>query len=139
MVLVSLFLSFSKKIKKIILPFCLSLPLPSPLLPFPSSYLFAFFISTFTPTTNMKGYPCQYLSALWGESPEPFFRDLVPHSATRFTLMPYRSNRVKQTHTLSSITDRCSLLAAEKVHWVIWGYVNAFEVGTQFVVEVPLG
>jgi len=43
--------------KKIILPFCLSLPLPSPLLPFPSSYIFAFFISTFTPTTNMKVYP----------------------------------------------------------------------------------
>ena len=46
-----LFIFLSKKYS---LSLNLSLPLPSPLLPFPSSYLSAFFISTYTPATHER-------------------------------------------------------------------------------------
>ena len=81
---------FSKQKKT----FSFSLVLPSSLLPIQVSYLFAFLISTSTPTT--LGRLSLYTpSALLDESLEPSSLDLVPHLATRFTLTPYRSNRVK--------------------------------------------
>ena len=71
--------------------FSFSLVLPSSLLPIQVSYLFAFLISTSTPTT--LGRLSLYTpSALLDESLEPSSLDLVPHQATRFTLMPHRSN-----------------------------------------------
>ena len=78
--------------------FSFSLALPSPLLPILLSYLFAFLISTSTPATlgRLSSYT---LPSLWGESLEPLSLDLVPHPATRSTLMPYRSSRVRRTLT----------------------------------------